>query len=108
MREQKEIAIEEAVEGMTVAVAVSDNKGNTLIPAEVELSSTLIDRLKSRDISTISVWQTVELSEEEKRQRIALLDERLEKRFHGVQNNSVCDALRDLVRDYLIERDGLC
>ena len=90
----QKILIEQAEEGMVLAKPVTNQKGIILCGEGTQLTETLIERLKSMDITRIVVeGHPVDDGTEEIPPET--LHERLQERFRYVRNSPVLMAMKE-------------
>ncbi|MFT3847994.1 MAG: hypothetical protein QM739_04770 [Propionivibrio sp.] len=88
--------------GMTLAKAVTDRDGNTLLAAGTVLDSAMLDRLIRRGVEAMTVLVADTRDAETIASELAAVKARIAYIFRGGGNQSR-DALRDAILDYRLE-----
>ena len=94
---KKRIPIKDAEEGMTLAKAITNDKGMILCAEGTSLTEDLIDNLQQKEIATIYVESSKEMSEEE----YLALRQKIEKRFSASNDPN---TLSGKIKTVLLER----
>ena len=85
MKKFVEMELHDVAEGTKLALDVTDERGNCLIPAGSELTQTVLDRLGKRGIKTLSVIEKVDLSQEEQETMQQVVQGRMDSLFQNVE-----------------------
>lgn len=88
--------------GMTLAKAITDRDGNTLLAADTILDSGMLDRLIRRGVETITVLVADDRDADTIAGELAAAEARVAYIFRGHSSQSR-DALRSAVLDYRLE-----
>ena len=102
MKENIQILLTDAKEGMQLAEDVVDSKGVCLMTSGSELSESKINVLKKRAIETINVFKYDELSDEEREKMILEIKQQLQLAFSKTQEEPLMQDLKQIVFDYRI------
>lgn len=98
--------VEELGEGMITEEAVLDDLGNVVLREGIELTGRLIEGLKNRGVTSVSVAQSSgdaeesALSDEEKAQMRRQVDDKVERMFAG-HNSPLMSELAEAVKRFL-------
>lgn len=88
--------------GMTLAKAVIDREGNTLLAAGAVLDSEMLDRLIRRGVEALTVLVVDPRDDETIASELAAAEARVAYLFRG-QGNPSRDALHKAILDYRLE-----
>ena len=100
---RKSIPLKDAEEGMTLAKAVTNDKGMILCAEGTSLTTDLIDTLQQKEIGTIYIESSKEMSEEE---YLASRQE-IEKRFSASGDpNSLSGKIKTVLLERLAAQKG--
>lgn len=92
-----------ATPGMVLARDVLNPQGQILLQAEAGLSEASIASLLRRNISHVCVLQEDDRSEEALAAERTKVTERIDVLFHGVAQDGIMGALRQMILDYRLE-----
>jgi hypothetical protein len=100
---KKRIPLKDAEEGMTLAKAVTNDKGMILCAEGASLTEDLIDNLQQKEIATIYIESSKEMSEEE----YLASRQKIEKRFSASNNpNSLSGKIKTVLLARLEAQKG--
>jgi len=103
MKQQVIIPLSEALPGMRLANAVTDEQGRVLVQAQAEISESMLQGLARRNIAQLSIEQEVEEEDSVRELRLARLDELLAQRFRKAGETVEGRQLQQAVFDFLKE-----
>ncbi len=86
--------------GARLARDVCDAKGLKLIPAETELTQALIDKLGSRGVRYVHVYDEAVSNDHARDESMARIRDVLDSRFRKVQENQVMQQLKEILLDF--------
>ena len=98
----QKIPLEKAAEGMILAKLILRGNGVVLMGEGTELNEQLIERLKSLDITKITVKGQPLGGEEEK--SVELLISELEERFAPVSSDKLCVQIMNIIKKDIKQR----
>ena len=98
----QKIPLEKAAEGMILAKPILRGNGVVLMGEGTELNEQLIERLKSLDITKITVKGQPLGGEEEK--SVELLISELEERFAPVSSDKLCVQIMNIIKKDIKQR----
>jgi hypothetical protein len=100
----KVIKLDEIAPGMVLAQPVLDARGNLIVPADTPLTAELADRLRARNIDSVTVKTEGQSSGGGNPEEVKA---RLDRVFSDVAGNELMDALRAAVEAHLVgEQEG--
>ncbi len=92
----QKIPLEKAAEGMVLAKPIARENGVVLMGEGTELNEQLIERLKSLDITKITVKGQPLGDEDEKSVEVLIAE--LEERFTPVSSDKLCVQIKDIIK----------
>jgi len=100
---KKRIPLKDAEEGMTLAKAITNEKGMILCAEGTPLTGDLIENLQQKEIATIYIESSKEMSEEE----YLAFRQKIEKRFSASNDpNSLSGKIKTVLLERLEAQKG--
>ncbi len=103
MKVKKQIKLEQAEAGQSLADDVCDPQGNCLMAAGVELNTAILKRLQDRGVEILMVWEEQMLSETELAEQQLAIKARLAHRFRQMQDDPGMRRLHDMLLAWRME-----
>ena len=103
MKSKKQINLDEAAAGVTLAQEVLDLNGHCLMAADVVLTAANLASLKRRGIKNLVIWEEREISEEEMNARREACIASLEHRFRLLEDDAVMQQLKKILLTYRLQ-----
>lgn len=104
MRVLATIAIGDAQSGMRLAEAVADAMGQVLVPAGSELTESMLQGLRRREIATLKVEREIEEDPAAREARRARVVEQLDRIFRKAGDGAETRQLYQAILDFRLEQ----
>lgn len=106
MKIKEHLSINEALPGMLLAEAVTDDSGRVLVPAATELTESMLQGLARRNIVALLIEREVEEDPAAGLARRARIEETLAHRFRKAGDASGTRSLYQAVFDFSLEHQA--
>ncbi|HIG57037.1 MAG TPA: hypothetical protein EYG11_03690 [Candidatus Latescibacteria bacterium] len=93
----RQIPVEEAEVGDIIAEPIQDQSGRVLLPAGAKLSPAVLARLKGWGVFTLNI----EGEEQEGGRSKAVLVDKLDQRFAGLEDDEIMMQIKEIARGHL-------
>ncbi|WP_265942594.1 hypothetical protein [Dechloromonas sp. A34] len=104
MKVLESIAIDDAQPGMRLAEAVADAMGQVLVPAGSELTESMLQGLRRREIAALTVEREIEEDSAAREARRARVVEQLDQLFRKAGDGAETRQLYQAILDFRLEQ----
>lgn len=100
------IAIDDAQPGMRLAEAVADAMGQVLVPAGGELTESMLQGLRRREVATLTVERAIEEDSAAREVRQGKVVEQLDRLFRKAGDGAETRQLYQAILDFRLEQSS--